>query len=759
MAGITSGMEYPNPIQRSDTTTAMIKAKADSLRELLSYYEKNISLSADSDSLSFLANIARAQRRRISLDGMSSLQPLSEKRGNEPNMNGQQMRRRASSCSTTQSSLAPNLPRRSVPSDLRPTRSLSGGTVRKTKEMFESLGASTRTSLTTTGAAMFDKEGLQIKPQHFQKLLQFWTSLPKPSPTCVAPRYPSRWKSMTPYPATLRDIALKAAIPGCLCRDEENPIESDYCSSAGTSSVCSSCGYDADWDMDDASVKSSTVCIYDGANLYLPLPQGCMVFRAMTSAPGASNDHMPQRPSRNRSHHVTRQDSSTQLSCSQSVATLSSFASVSTIAQPRTVRFSEHNEVWFFEVDDISSVFSEDGLQLSQDFASMFDSGKDQGPRQVTRRGSKSTEDPSWEYVGFYDAVKLPQDFGSAFKDAKGDSVPRRHVRRNSSDLVASLLDNVHKDLAPQKASRRGSFELEDFSFEEDSENDQYYESSIHYHDDIVHFPIAPVESCAKSMEKASCSSLSDGVPKDDSHVIQGCESCEDSCTTNLRSSNMSRRRVAPRLCVGKRSDLPSNPCLQGTGDNSLFCSEVDAVVEKISISDSDESEKEPSNNIFATRKARLSRPRTFRTLKPMNNHTSMKTTESKWNKGLDGLWKKDGKADRRSSTGNCLRPTTVRGHSFDQDGGDASIMAQVCREIKSELRRGGEAGTDEHLNTSKSRPEKPRKQRGFSLDQSSLRPGLFRGYSFSDIEIDEYECLFGDEVLHNSAPLLSTVF
>ena len=382
--------------------TSRMDRKSDSLRSVLSYYESNIAANHDEGSKSFISNIAgsphkQLSKRRLSMDSYASQQPSSP--GNDkPKIQSSptRMSRRASWCSGVDTETKARPRETPILKSPKAPVTISKGTVGKTKAFFEGMASQcedgsakprmSRRSSVGPGVEVLRRQESFVNADRFQQMREFWSTLPKPDADSVAPRYPRRWNSRQPIPQTVRDIALKAATPKCLCEDDDM----DLCSSS-VASVCLSCGLDttSEGDADDSSVRSSAVCVYDGSNLYLPLPQGCMVFR---SAPGFGLpplDHVPQRPSR---HGSMRHGPPSTRSLS-SVASFTSFtsnSSVITASPPRRVRFSEEDEVWFFEVDDLSSVFSEDGLELAQDFGSIFDGGNDHGPRQVRRRGSAS---------------------------------------------------------------------------------------------------------------------------------------------------------------------------------------------------------------------------------------------------------------------------------------------------------------------------------------------------------------------------------
>jgi hypothetical protein len=444
-----------------------------------------------------------------------------------------------------------------------------------------------------------------------------------------------------------------------------------------------------------------------------------MVFRTYNESLQTTKDCMPQQPSRNFSQHTFQKESiSGRLSCSQSVASVSTFASISTGTAPRRVRFSEEDEVWFFEVDDLSSVFSSDGLELGQDFASIFDGGRDSGPRQVKR------QDSEWEYVGFYDSVKLPQDFNCVLKDGKGDSIPRQNVRRNSTEDAQSLLDNLHKDRAPQMAPRRSSFELEDCLFQDSDEDRDFDDFGPTSHSRLTRHE----KGIYPHTEKSSSS------PTETQHSINKAKEDQDSPLTT-GSVDASPRRVSRRLSIDK-VNMPSIVDLNDGAMSPKVGGEVDATTESttesyteaLQMDDLSEHELPEGTSVLPEHSSMSECECILMSEYTVNTaiRQSIKPLISNWSKGSNGKWK-NSKSNRRASTGNFMRPTKVRGHSFDKESDEGQMMAKACLELQKE---------DNSLST-KSRP------RNFSWDHDSLRPGLVRGYSFLDLMED---AVFDDE-------------
>lgn len=811
---------------KENSKAMMDKSRADSLRSVLDYFEANIAASQDSASKSFLTNLAGAPhklRRRLSTGAM----PVTQQSKGIPTgsiQNGRKapkrVSRRASWCTTAETSSFPLSPMRndtetSTESSPQP---ISQTKVRETRALFEGTTSPKGENATTTvsqagrrssmepGVEILHRQDMLINAERFQQMREFWSSLPKPIPDFVPPRYPKRWNSMqADIPQTVRDIALKAATPACPCMEKVPK--------ANCERVCKRCVLEPDVELDDSSVHSSAVCVFDGSNLYLPLPQGCMVFRSSPGTGSASADQMPQRPSRHGSIVSNGLSSTRSISSASSVASIASFSTT----PPRRVRFAEENEVWFFEVDDLCSVFSEDGLELAQDFASIFDGGDDYGPRQVRRPGSTGSNasqvpgETAWEYMGFYDGVRLPQNFGSAFMDGQCDSVPRPRRRRSSLEHTTSLLDSVCGDQAPKAAPRRGSIEMEcilDLS-EQDLDFDHFVppRSPVRRKEGI-HRPVTQ-EEVTRSWDPCSPTGSFARSPDQAPKAIRRRGSIEaendgEGIGRELPTLPAMDRSPGPSLDVSPRKakrrqsieayHVPCIPELTDVLRKTSFGAEMDSqtVSTTGTFSQAGYAEEPTSENGKSSQigwEFRPTRRASMSDFVPMSNF-SVKTAmreaftpvkQNRWIKGEQGVWKK-GKMGRRASTSDCLRPTTFRGLSFDKEDKDALLMRQVCADIKNEsdpapqtnnaeANEGSESTVDVSLVTEStdsfkvemdkcsshndlsiliSAPKKrtnglsrysnhshdhSRRRYNFLKEHGKLRPGLVRGYSFSDEE------------------------
>lgn len=338
---------------------------------------------------------------------------------------------------------------------------ISRGKVGRTAAFFEQLASqsknvrrkiSRRSSIGPGVEALRTFSNLRF-PQ-YQEVKEFWASLPQPStteqddmhdsfpkldlPPSLRPEM-SRSNSLHNMPYTFRDIALTASDRCTLAQSEHEP--------PSRTSSNDSC---------------STVCLYDGENLFLSLPQGCMVFRPNREAYCGLMDQVPRAPPR-RSSTMSR----TSLGTARK-------------SKPR-VRINEaENIVWI--IDDLVSCFSDDGLELAQDFNSIF-AADNTPPRRARRRGSNSDDsidedsidEDYWEYVGFYDELELPQDFSKTLRGGSGtDSAPRAMRRRRSIEPSTMLGDmnedsSRSRDRAPNQALRRGSMNDSSESFFWDS--------------------------------------------------------------------------------------------------------------------------------------------------------------------------------------------------------------------------------------------------------------------------------------------------
>jgi len=723
----------PNCGTRKANMMESTNRKVDSFRSVLSYYEANIASSQDSASKSFLTNLASSphkQRRRLSMGAV----PLTQKsdtpssgRIRSGEETPKRVCRRASWCADTDAASFPHTQSRSdaEQSTAKPSITISQGKVNETRAFFEGISSPKseeksrmgRRSSMGPGVEVLRRQDSFIKAERFQVLQKFWSTLPKPCPEVVPLRYPSRWNSMETIPETVREIALKASAPACLCMDENlNSNHESSCMSNASLGTLSCCGLDQDFEVDDSSVHSSAVCLYDGSNLYLTLPQGCMIFRSNPGAGPASPDHVPQPPSRHGSI-ASRGPPSQRSLCSFSSVT--SIASISTAPPPRRVRFSEENEVWLFEVDDLCSVFSENGLELAQDFACIFDGGGDHGPRQVRRQGSigsNASQDPgevAWEYVGFYDEVRLPQSFGSAFKDSQSDSVPRPRRRRGSLEhRKPSLFGDVQGDRAPQVAPRRGSMDLEcvfDHSEEEeDLDFDHFVSIPSHVkrrdgidrptdQSQIASSPrpsSSPTGSALCSPDQAPRAIRRRGSIDTESNeetIVPELPSlpCLDKITgpshdvsprkaTRRQSIDTNQKQSIPKLGEVLRKTSSSTDLDLRTVSTAGTCSPTQDVEEHL-----DESPEVSESKLRPASRASMS------DLVPMDAFTvktamrdARTSTESDWTKGEHGVCK-NSKMSRRASASDCLRPTTFRGLSFERESEDARLLAQVCTSIK----------------------------------------------------------------------------
>ena len=718
-----------------------------SIRSVLSYYEANIASSQDSASKSFLTNLAcspNKERRRLSMGTVpfthqsdsffpSCLRSEEEK--------PKRVCRRASWCADIDTSSFPQTPSGSSAEKLKAKSriSISQGKVRETKAIFE--GASSpknrvkpcmgRTSSTRIGVEALRRQDSFINAERFQVLQKFWSSLPNPCTKVTPPRYPSRWDSMQTIPETIRDIALKASAPACFCKDEN--LDSNHEGSCMSNASIGSYGlFEQDFEADDSSVQSSALCLYDGSTLYLTLPQGCMLFRSNHSNTLASSDQVSKAPSSHGST-ISRGPPST-----RSLASISSFASIasfSTVTAPRRVRFSEENEVCFFEVDDVCSVFSEDGLELAQDFASVFGGGDDHGPRHVRRQGStgsNATHNPgevAWEYVGFYDEVRLPQNFGSAFTDAQINSVPRLRCRGGSLEKTKpSFFEDVQIDRAPQVAPRRGSMDLECvLDHSEEGEEDLDFDHFI-----SVSSPVKPRKGILRPAEQGRIPSSPrppsfptgsilcspDQAPRairrreSIDNAINGENTVPDFPSLNsLDTCSGPSCDVSPRKATRRQSidgnEIPSTPKL---GDViRKISSSIDMDTRTVSTTGTCSQpeytqeypiERDDSHEVSGS-KPRPTRRASMSDFVPMNEFNIKKAmrdagasiTNIQRIGGQQGEWE-NGKMSRRASVSECLRPTKFRGLSFEEGSDDAKLMAQVCASVQVEpvLSRANEA-------------------------------------------------------------------
>jgi hypothetical protein len=469
------------------------------LRTHLSFFEANIASSQDSASMTFLTNqcskrlagrsmsadgliplrIRRGRRSRASLlTGGEEKNPVHQKSASATHRRCTPSRRASWASGSTaetldtehssyHSSLMNSGHSTTIPAFERAIRQahiaaatrkfaqvqlrqlISRGKVGRTAAFFEQLASqsknvrrkiSRRSSIGPGVEALRTFSNLRFP--HYQEVKEFWASLPQPStteqdymhdscpkldlPPSLRPKM-SRSNSLHNMAYTFRDIALTAS-------DRCTLAQSEHESPSRTSSN-SSC---------------STVCLYDGENLFLSLPQGCMVFRPNREAYCSRMDQAPRAPPRR---------SSTMSGTSLGTARKS---------KPR-VRINEaENIVWIF--DDVASCFSDDGLELAQDFNSIF-AADNTPPRRARRRGSNSDDSIDedsidgdyWEYVGFYDELDLSQDFSKTLQGVSGtDSAPRA-MRRQGSIEPSTMLGDMDKDSsrsrdrAPNQALRRGS--------------------------------------------------------------------------------------------------------------------------------------------------------------------------------------------------------------------------------------------------------------------------------------------------------------
>lgn len=726
----------------NETTTATAAAP---LKSVLSMFEANIANSRNSNSRSFLTNVALNKERRSSLTAASTstisspsrrshrraswcsgsnrdvmkqqhqqqqqtLQHQGEQGNNDTEAHSPLVKRMSTSTASTaststNSSSSATIEETNEMVPLSPERQhqqrqtvdvFIRGSVGKTKAMFETMASKrfneetcycssrqpplpkarvSRRSSLGPGVQVDDfypqqqehQEQDQQLAQHqshlqeehrmpqevFQKMRQFWCAASTKVRNEPAPaRYPSRWNTMRVQPQTVRDIALTAAteaasmlsssgssgdhgtrtsVGGGETEDEEAPSSTLNSSSPSSIPTTETGGkatttpsvppprpvYHRSGSMGSINSSCRSLCVYDGANLYLSLPQGCMVFKPSeidgnhTSTNQSLNnsnsllddagaDHTPQRPSRNGSlcshgsttlgsisRTLSRRRSS--LGASTFLSRNSSISSISTVVvPPRRVRFSDEDEVFIFEIDDIGSVFSEDGLELAQDFEQvLWETGghpHDAGPRQVRRQSSGGN---NWQYVGFVEEVTLPQDFmGFGGVAMKGDSMPRPQSRRTSLDHAvasssssSSLLDNLDK--APHSVARRSSMDGNNTMLSSGSDDDE--ESMFDEDDDFLLPPppmtrdFSPRRATRRgSMESdiISPSSPTRGDVSPRRAMRRGSIEVPSSIPSRRRGEDVSPRRATRRLSIddGGAMCVLTAPCLSQEPDATTVC-------------------------------------------------------------------------------------------------------------------------------------------------------------------------------------------